>query len=79
MKTKSDYTDRRQQEHAKMLSIVTGVLNSNDFEKIERLEWLKQLYAEWQEKRNSIFHYDRETYLINEPDEFDVEAYWYGY
>ena len=56
--------------------IVVDVLNSEDFEKNDRIEWLKQLYAEWLKKRRVILHCNIETYLINEPDEFETEGYW---
>lgn len=56
--------------------IVDDVLNSEDFEKNDRIEWLKQLYAEWLEKRRFILNYKMEAYLINEPDEFETEGYW---
>ena len=57
--------------------IVDDVLESEDFEKNDRIEWLKQLYAEWLEKRRVILNYNNiETYLINEPDEFETENYW---
>jgi len=59
-----------------MQSIIVGDLNSKDFVKNERIEWLKQLYAEWLETRNSILNKNKETYLINEPDELDTECYW---
>jgi hypothetical protein len=59
----------------KIESKVVGVHNSKDYVKNERIEWLKQLYAEWQEKRNSIVNKNKETYLINEPDELDIECY----
>ena len=50
---------------------------SEDFDKNDRVEWLKQLYAEWLEKRRVILNYNNiETYLINEPDEFETENYW---
>jgi len=55
---------------------VADVLSSEDFDKIDRIEWLKQLYAEWLEKRMVILNYNNiETYLINEPDEFETEDY----
>jgi len=56
--------------------LVVDVLNSKDFEKNERIEWLKQLYFEWLEKRRFISKYNIEAYLINEPDEFETEGYW---
>ena len=59
-----------------MQSIIVGDLNSKDFVKNERIEWLKQLYAEWLETRNSILNKNKETYLINEPDELDIKCYW---
>ena len=58
-----------------MQSIIVGDLNSKDFVKNERIEWLKQLYAEWLKNRNSILNKNKETYLINEPDELDTECY----
>jgi len=63
MKKKSDY-------------IVVDVLNSKDFVQNDRIELLKQLYAQWLEKRSFISNYNKETYLINEPDELDTEGYW---
>ena len=59
-----------------MQSIIVGDLNSKDFVKNERIEWLKQLYAEWLKNRNSILNKNKETYLINEPDELETECYW---
>ena len=57
-------------------SKVVGVFNSKDFVEDDRIEWLKQLYAEWLEKRNSILNNDVETYLFNEPYEIDTKTYW---
>ena len=51
---------------------VDDVLNSADFEKNDRIEWLKQLYAKWFIKRNLLIKYNKETYLIYEPEEFDT-------
>jgi hypothetical protein len=56
--------------------IVVDVLNSDDFAKNDRVEWLKQLYAEWLEKRRFILSFNMEAYLINEPDELETEGYW---
>jgi hypothetical protein len=56
--------------------IVVDVLNRKDFVKNDRIEWLKQLYAEWLEKRRFILNYNIEAYLINEPDELETEDYW---
>jgi len=53
-----------------------GVHNNKDFVKIDRIEWLKELYSNWLKKRNFILNYNEETYLINEPDELDTEGYW---
>jgi hypothetical protein len=39
---------------AKMQSTIVGDIKSKDYVKNERVEWLKQLHAEWLEKRNSI-------------------------
>jgi tRNA A37 methylthiotransferase MiaB len=47
-----------------------------DEEKIERVERLKELYAEWHEKRNHRKYFDMEKYLIDEPDELDSEGLW---
>jgi hypothetical protein len=55
---------------------VDDVLNSADFEKNDRIEWLKQLYADWLEKRRVIVNSNMEAYLINEPDEFETEGCW---
>lgn len=60
----------------KKQSKVVGVHDCKDFVAIDRIKWLKQLYAEWLEKRNSILNYKKETYLIYEPDEFDTEVFW---
>jgi hypothetical protein len=76
MKKKSNYPDRSQHHRSKMQSIIVGDLNSKDFVKNERIEWLKQLYAEWLKNHNSILNKNKETYLINEPDELDTECYW---
>ena len=73
MKKKSNYTDRRHYHRSKMQSIIVGDLKCKDYVKNERIEWLKQLYAEWLEKRNSMVNKNKETYLINEPDELDTE------
>ena len=75
MKKKSNYTDQRQHELSKKKSIVCSVVNSKDFVKSDRIEWLKQLHAEWLGKHNSILNNNKETYLINEPDELDTECY----
>jgi hypothetical protein len=56
-------------------SKVVGVYDCKDFVESDRIEWLKQLYAEWLEKRNSTLNINKETYLINEPDELDIECY----
>ena len=45
-------------------------------EKSEGIERLKELYAEWQEKRNPRKYYDIEKYLIDEMDELDSERFW---
>ena len=45
-------------------------------EKNEGIERLKELYAEWQEKRNPRKYYDIEKYLIDEMDELDSERFW---
>ena len=74
MKKKSNYTDRRQHNRSKMQSIIDGDLKCKDYEKNERIEWLKQLYAEWLAKRNTLVN--KEIYLINEPDELDTDCYW---
>ena len=47
-----------------------------DEEKNEGIERLKELYAEWQEKRHPHKYLDIEKYLIDEPDELDPERYW---
>ena len=56
--------------------IVDDVLNSEGFGKNDRVEWLQQLYAEWLEKRRFILTSSIAAYLINEPDELDIETYW---
>ena len=76
MRKKSNYTDRRQHHRSKIQRIIDGDFKCKDYVKNERIEWLKQLYAEWLEKRNSILNYKKETYLIYEPDEFDTEVFW---
>jgi len=68
MKKKSNYTERRQHDRSKMQSIIVCDLNSKDFVKNKRIECL--------EKRNSILNKNKETYLINEPDELDIKCYW---
>ena len=45
-------------------------------EKIEGIERLKELYAEWQEKRNPMKYFDIEKYLSDEQDELDPERFW---
>ena len=47
-----------------------------DEDKNEGIERLKELYAEWQEKRNPHKYLDIEKYLIDEPDELDPERFW---
>ena len=47
-----------------------------DFAGSDRIDWLKELYVEWQEKHNPILNYDNESYIINEPDELDTEVNW---
>ena len=79
MKKQSNYTDQRQHGLSERQSTVVAVHNSKDFVKSDRIEWLKLLYAEWLAKRNSILNYNKVTYLINEPDELDIENYWYGF
>ena len=74
MKKKTNYTNRRQQDLAKKQSVKNG--KSKEFAEIDRIEFLKKLYAEWLVKRNSILNNNKETYLINEPDELDPECYW---
>ena len=59
----------------KKQSKVVGVHDCKDFVERDRIEWLKQLHAEWLEKRNSILKYNKETYPIYEPDEFDTEVF----
>jgi hypothetical protein len=76
MKQKSNYTERRQHDRSKTQSIVVDVLKSKDFVKNERIDLLKQIYAEWLEKRNYGLNIYKEIYLINEPDELDTEGYW---
>jgi len=76
MKKNQISADRKQQDLSKKQSLIAGVHNSKEFAESDRIEWLKQLYAEWQEKRNPILKYNKESYLIFEPDEFDTEVYW---
>jgi len=76
MEKKSQYTDRRQHDPLKTQSIVVGVHNCKDFVKSDRIEWLKLLHAEWLAKRSFILNNNKEIYLINEPDELDIETYW---
>lgn len=73
MKKKSNNTNRRQQNLSKKQSIIND--NSKEFAEIDRIEWLKQLYAKWFIKRNFLLKYNKETYLIFEPEEFDTEDY----
>jgi hypothetical protein len=73
MKKKSNYTNRRQQDLSKKQSKING--NSKGFAEIDRIEWLKQIYAEWLVKRNFILKYNKKTYLIYEPEEFDTEDF----
>ena len=54
MKKKSNYTDRRQPDLLKKESRVDGVCNTKNFVKSERIEWLKQLYAEWLKKSSLL-------------------------
>ena len=68
MKTKSN-----------MQSKVAGVPKSIDTGKHDRIEWLKQLYAEWLEKRNFMLNSTKEIYLINELDDLNIEGYWDGF
>ena len=45
-------------------------------EKNEGVERLKELYAEWQVKRNPHKYLEIEKYLVDEPDELDLESFW---
>ena len=76
MKKKSDYTDQRQYVFSKKQGITVTDHNSKDFVKSDRIEWLKELYDEWLEKRNSLLNNNKELYLMNEPGELETEAYW---
>lgn len=76
MKKKSNYTDRRQYDLLKKESKVDGVHNTKNFVKSERIEWLKQLYAEWLKKRHFKLNKNRKTYLTYEPDDLDIDTYW---
>jgi hypothetical protein len=77
MRKKSNYTDRRQHHRSKIQRIIDGDFKCKDYVKNERIEWLEQLYAEWLAKRSTIVN--KETYLINEPDELDTEYYLKGF
>ena len=55
---------------------IVGVQDCKDFVESDRVEWLMQLHAEWLEKRNFIINYNKETYPIYEPEEFDTEVFW---
>ena len=59
----------------KKQSKVVGVHDCKDIVESDRIEWLKQLHAEWLEKRNSILKYNNETYPIYELEEFDTEVF----
>jgi len=60
----------------KIQSEVVGVHNNKDFVRNDRIIWLKQLYAEWLEKRNLTLNNNNETYQITEPEELETEGYW---
>ena len=74
MKKKSHYTDGRPDDLDTKQSILDGV--AENLVKSDRTEWLKQLYAEWLKKRNSILDLNENTYLFNEPYELDTEYNW---
>ena len=59
----------------KIQSKVVVVHNNKDFDRNERIKWLKQLYAEWLVKRNLTLNNKNETYQIIEPEELKSEGY----
>ena len=67
MKTKL-HTDRGQYDCTIMQRIIAGVPCNKDFAKNERIEWLKQLYAQWLLKRDSGLINTKNTYRIEKPD-----------
>ena len=60
----------------KIQSTVVVVHNNKDFVRNDRIKWLKQLYAEWQVKRNLTLNNKNETYQIIEPEELESEGCW---
>jgi hypothetical protein len=79
MKKKLNCVAPKKHDFLEIPSKVVGVHKSEDLVKNERIEWLRQLYAEWLEKRYDVLNIDKEPFLMTEPDEFDAESYWYGF
>lgn len=45
-------------------------------ENLDRIEWLKCLYAEWREKHWPEELFEIEEYIVDEPNGFDLESPW---
>ena len=76
MKKKLNNSVQRRCALSKKHSKVVIVHNSKDSVEYERIEWLKQLYIQWQRKHKYILNSNNEIYIINEPEELDIEGYW---
>jgi len=79
MTKKLNTAKMRQNDLSRKQDIVDDVHYSKDSEKHERIEWLKQLYAGWLEKRYYISKNYIAIYLIDEISELDSESYWYDF
>jgi len=79
MNKKLNYANMRQQDQSRKQDIIDDVHHSEDSVKNDRIEWLKQLYAGWLEKRYYISKKYIEIYLINELSELDSESDWYDF
>lgn len=79
MNKKLNNAKMRQHDLSRKQDIVDNVHNSIDSEKNDRIEWLKQLYAGWLEKRYYISKNHIAIYLIDEISELDSDCYWYDF
>ena len=76
MNKKLNYANLRQHVQSRKLDMKGDIHNREDSQKNDRIEWLKQLYSVWLEKRYYISKNYIEIYLINEISELDSESYW---
>ena len=76
MNKKLNYANLRQHDLSRKQVMEGDVHNREDSQKNDRIEWLKQLYSVWLEKRYYISKNYIEIYLINEISELDSESYW---